>query len=579
MGDDLVEPMRWVAAAARSAATLRRIADAPADEAAGDAATRRPGGASGQPDPRRAAWQASAVAVGLHLAETGRCPAGDAADPEVRRLANWLRTQRRAERAGRLAPDRLAWLELNLPSWRHPGEESWAASAGLLEDFCCEQGRLPVDAPPADDRERRLARWLRRQREAAADDRLDDDRRLRLDAVAPGWFDPAGARWLRAARAAAAWIGRRGTPSKHAADPNERRLGEWLAAQRRAEASGALRPERARWLDRSMPAWRQAPDGAWRSRLDELRRFVASEGRLPQRRAVAGDHERRLAGWLADQRSAERAGRLAEPRRRLLDALVVGWSDDEREWRRSADRLARHLAEHGAFPAARDAAPEVAALARWVQRQRRLAEAGALAPARERWLDRQSAGWRDRGLAAWQETATRVERFSAEHGRLPLRAAEAPPLERELGVWLGNQRAAHRSGALSADRARLLDERLPEWRDPRLAAWLRRAHEVAEFFDELGRLPSLRSTQERSRELGGWLDTQRRAMRRGGLDAVRLDWLDARLPGWAGEFRGGVLGGDGLRPVRPAAGAGRAPEVAELQPDRRRVDAAGGLLA
>ncbi|MGX5697346.1 helicase associated domain-containing protein, partial [Agromyces soli] len=229
-----------------------------------------------------------------------------------------------------------------------------------------------------------------------------------------------------------------------------------------------------------------------------------------------------------------RAGGLADSRRRLLDAFVVGWADDEREWRRAADRLARHVAEHGRFPSTADGAADARALARWVQRQRRLAELGELPPARERWLDRQSTGWRDRGLAGWQETMSRLERFRAEHGRLPARAGEASALERELGVWLANQRAALRGDRLAPERARLLDERLPEWRDARLAAWLRRAHEVAGFFDERGRLPSPRSTHDRSRELGGWLDTQRRAARRGTLESTRLAWLDARLPGWAG---------------------------------------------
>lgn len=517
-------------------------------------------------NPRELAWRATAVAVGLHLAETGRYPVTTAAGEAERRLATWLRTQRTALRDGLLAPERLAWLELNLPSWRRPDDESWSATAARLEDFAIDHGRLPRDTAGAAEPERLLARWLRRQREAVRDDRLDDERRRQLDVAVPGWLDPAASRWVRTARVFARWTAERGAaPSKHAADPVERRLGEWLAAQRRLEASGDLRTDRAAWLDRAAPAWRTRPDAAWRARLDELAAFVEARG-LPRRARAAADDERRLAAWLAGQRAAARAGRLEVERRRLLDATIIGWHDDEREWRSLADRLAHHLADVGRFPSSRDADDDARALARWLQRQRRLAADGALDAGRERWLDRQLPGWRDHRLTDWLATAMRLRRFRAEHGRLPARGADVGALERELGVWLNNQRSAHRRGCLDDGRRRWLDAQLPEWRDARLASWLRRAHEVAAWTSERGRLPYERSTVADSRRLGTWLQTQRRALAVGGLDAVRLDWLDLNLPGWSGR---------GVRPAAPAMPETAGPDPARLRPEPH---GAGGPL-
>lgn len=485
--------------------------------------------------PRESAWRAAAVAVGLHLAETGRYPMANAADAAERRLATWLRTQRTAMRDGALAADRLAWLDLNLPSWQRPEDDAWDAAAALLADFAAEHGRLPRDTAGTAERERSLARWLRRQREAARDDRLDDERRRQLDAAAPGWLDPSASRWVRTARMFARWTAEhRSTPSKHAADPVERRLGEWLAAQRRLEASDALRADRAAWLDRAAPGWRARPDAAWRARLAELAAFAEAHG-LPRRSRDAGDDERRLAAWLAGQRSAARAGTLDESRKRRLDAAVVGWHDDEREWRTLADRLVRHLGVHERFPSGGDTVPESRTLARWLQRQRALAAAGDLEPARERWLDRQLPGWRDRYLSGWLAMATRLRRFRTEHGRLPARGSAAGALERELAVWINNQRAARRRGCLAVDRERWLDAHLPEWRDARLASWLCRAQEVLAYAAERGRLPYERSTVADSRRLGIWLQSQRRALAAGRLDAARLDWLDRQLPGWNGR--------------------------------------------
>lgn len=497
-------------------------------------------------DPRGTDWHGTAVAVGLHLAETGAYPSPSAHDAAERRLATWLRTQRRAEASGRLSPERLAWLELNLPSWRRPADEGWDDTVAAVAGFVAETGRFPREAAYGEPFERRLAGWLRRQREAAADDRLDDERRRALDDAVPGWLDPAAARWTRTARRLAGWVAAHDRlPAKHAADPLERRLGEWLAGQRRLAAAGSLPPARAARLDRSVPSWRERPDAAWRMRLDELLAFTAAAGRAPARTADAGDEERRAAAWLAEQRTAARAGRLSDARRALLDASVVGWFDDEREWRQQADRLARRLALGAGSPASRAEDPEERSLARWLQRQRGLVAAGELDESRERWLDRQLPGWRDHRLTAWEHTATRLLAFRAEHGRLPARSDDANAAELELGVWLNNQRSAARRRGLIPEREQWLDARIPEWRDPRLASWLRRAAEVAAYLSERGRLPSERSTVERSRRLGTWLQTQRRAHRDGTLDATRIAWLDANAPGWAGE-------GSGPRPIPPS---------------------------
>lgn len=66
-------------------------------------------------------WERMAAAVADHITFTGRRPAVTV--PEERRMARWLGTQRAAVRAGRLHPDRIAWLDKNVPGWAGSNEQ------------------------------------------------------------------------------------------------------------------------------------------------------------------------------------------------------------------------------------------------------------------------------------------------------------------------------------------------------------------------------------------------------------------------------------------------------------------------
>lgn len=520
--------------------------------------------------PRAQTWHTTAIAVGLHVAVTGEYPSASADDPETRRLGTWLRTQRRAHRDGRLDATRAAWLDLNLPFWASPVVETWFGTAECVAEFVAEHGRMPRAEGPADGRadEGRLARWLRAQRAADRAGRLDDEQRAWLDATVAGWRSTREANWERTATELARFLADwNELPAASGPRPGERRLASWLGAQRAAAAQGALSPQRRSVLDARVPGWEDAGADRWNERLTEAAAFVAEHGRLPSRAGDADEPEHRIATWIAAQRRAERDGRLPGHRRERLDAQVPGWSSTgEAAWRARAAQLAAFAATHGRLPAVREPDPDARGLAVWLGRQRALASAGRLDDTRERWLRLHVPGWRDHNLGAWLGTAERVVAFRAEHGRLPTRAATSSPLERELGVWLNNQRNAERAGRLGADRRRWLAEQLPDWHDSRLGSWLGRAMEVEQYLAEQGRLPHPRSTNPRSRRLGGWLDAQRGAQRAGRLRANRAEWLDAHLPGWAEPARRTVEAA-----ARPAAAADvRSPNVLREWVDRLR---------
>ncbi|WP_091232183.1 helicase associated domain-containing protein [Microbacterium sp. 3J1] len=88
----------------------------------------------------------------------------------------------------------------------------------------------------------------------------------------------------------------------------------WASGQRRATTLTADQKVALA----ALPGWSERPRAdAWEERADELRRFIATEGRAPRiRGALPG--ESALAHWFSRQRVAEAAGRLTAERARLL---------------------------------------------------------------------------------------------------------------------------------------------------------------------------------------------------------------------------------------------------------------------
>ena len=89
----------------------------------------------------------------------------------------------------------------------------------------------------------------------------------------------------------------------------------WVADQRRSIALSS----RQRWLLALLPAWDEGTrDGAWYTRAEDLRGFIAKHKRMPRIR-TSDDFERALAYWYSRQRTAARDGLLPPAR---ADALA-----------------------------------------------------------------------------------------------------------------------------------------------------------------------------------------------------------------------------------------------------------------
>jgi hypothetical protein len=138
---------------------------------------------------------------------------------------------------------------------------AWLARLAEFTAFLGEEGRLPRQQA-GDAREKSLGAWLRLQRTAHGQGKLDD---RQIEAL------------------------------------NE--AGEWQISARA-----------------------QADEARWQARLKQLGEFAAANGRMPSFRNRDDETERRLGTWLHVQRQKAVNGKLPEKHRQQLDEAVPGWN-------------------------------------------------------------------------------------------------------------------------------------------------------------------------------------------------------------------------------------------------------------
>jgi hypothetical protein len=112
-------------------------------------------------------------------------------------------------------------------------------------------------AASTDCEERRLGKWLNRQRQAVAGRTMDPFRRGILDQRMPGWLVTPAEAWIERARDISNFLLANGRPPRLNAEPApERMVAVWLNAQQVLLSAGSLHPSRIGWLDDHCPNWR-----------------------------------------------------------------------------------------------------------------------------------------------------------------------------------------------------------------------------------------------------------------------------------------------------------------------------------
>ncbi|MFD0635442.1 Helicase associated domain protein [Catenulispora yoronensis] len=230
----------------------------------------------------------------------------------------------------------------------------------------------------------------------------------------------------------------------------------------------------------------------------------------------------RIGAWWAKQRAAYNAGILPADRAALLDVEGIVWDQLEEAWLATFAEIAADVERQGHF-----AFDPQAVTARgvnklnWASAQRARHRAGKLAAGRIERLEAIGFPW-DGAADRWLRRYAEVKAVHDRRGSL----LRLPAASRE-GIWLENQRIAHKSGRLAGWQHALLTQLGVTLADRRDALWANSLAALTAFHAEEGHwtVPPDLTTVD-GINLRTWCGTLRAQHANGTLDSKRAELLE-----------------------------------------------------
>jgi hypothetical protein len=389
---------------------------------------------------------------------------GDFVHPKLR---TWLKTQRAMAVAGTLSAEcwqRLTELGISLVG----RDERWQMRFAQLRQFRERFGHCRVSAKWKEDVP--FGKWVHVQREFKKKGLLSAARVALLESIGFEWH----ARWAEGSHDLhwermcghlerfAQEHGHAEVPRGYAGVPG---LLRWISIQRIAHRWGRLRADRSERLEAIGLVWRDAAKSKvqlWEERFAQLLRFRERFGHC--RVAAKWKEDVPFGHWVHVQREFKRKGMLSAERIARLEAAGFEWrvspglSNVQRvPWTEMFARLKAWKEQHGSVRGpSRSGGKRLGA---WVTQQRMAARNGTLRADRREQLDAIGFDWkggRPYFAEQWERRFAQLLAFRERHGhcRVPAKWRE----DTAFGHWVYNQRLFKRTGKLSAERIRRLEE-------------------------------------------------------------------------------------------------------------------------
>lgn len=445
-------------------------------------------------------------------------------------LSSWVSAQRTRRNRGLLSPLRTQRLEQLGFVWdfqAQKGQETWMRWYRELESYMHEHGNPHV---PRTHTNTKLASWVwiqraRRGKSYGSQPPLTAEQIELLDKLGFRW-NVRDEKWTERFDELKQFKEQHGHCNVELVADEKDGLLTWVKGQRTLLATGGLSAERKELLDNIGFLWTsQVTDHKWQEMYERLENYHAQHGDadVPNR----WKNDAKLSSWVSQQRQRKKRGVIPDEQIRQLDALGFTWQHRERgSWEERYQELIEFKTKHGHcnVPFAYDDKPKLGAFVNAMRNQK---TAGSLSKQRVELLERCGFQWSAR-TDKWKNRYDQLLAFRAVHGHcnVPYNSDNPP-----LSSWVSQQRHRKKSGKLTAEREKLLDEIGFTWTVLDFDGvkptdlWNVRYSQLLEFKQKHGHCKVPYNFPDNP-QLGGWVGKQREQRKLNKLTPERERLLD-----------------------------------------------------
>lgn len=261
---------------------------------------------------------------------------------------------------------------------------------------------------------------------------------------------------------------------------------------------------------------RREMEARWEVLCQAAAAAAAKEGTLELPRSYTIHSGVPVGKWLELQRqvqAGQRPGRLTAEQAAKLEKLGIRWNHRlEAAWEKGFASAQKYRTEHGdLLVPVRYRDKNDFALGEWIVYNRQRYLGGNLTQNRIERLEAIGMVW-STSNDLWEQNYAAATQYYLEHGDLEVPIKYETPSGFGLGVWLGAQRAAHKTGELPQEQVERLDALGMDWTNRNDRKWMSLYDVAAAYYHEHGNLnvPSEYVTPD-GVLLGKWVARQRYA--------------------------------------------------------------------